>query len=150
MTLLDIIQRIIMKICGIELKASDAILVVLETDGEDFYHVNLKAKKISLGDGDAKADVLSFKEAIDTFLIDSRVEKVFVKKRGKIGRFAGGANTFKMEGLIQLSTVGEVTLISPQTTAAMQKKNKIELPTTLNAYQHDAYLTAVTGMHFKG
>ena len=29
------------------------------------------------------------------------------------------------------------------------RKNKIELPTTLNAYQHDGYLTAVTGMHFK-
>ncbi|MEL0659202.1 DUF3010 family protein [Psychromonas arctica] len=138
-----------MKICGIELKASDAILVVLETDEERFHHVNLKEKKISLGDGDVNTDVLSFKEAIDTFVIDNQIEKIFIKKRGKIGRFAGGANTFKMEGLIQLSTVGEVKLISPQTTAAMQKKNKIELPTTLNAYQHDAYLTAVTGMHFK-
>ena len=138
-----------MKICGIELKASDAILVVLETDEECFHHVNLKEKKISLGDGDVNTDVLSFKEAIDTFVLDNQIEKIFIKKRGKIGRFAGGANTFKMEGLIQLSTVGEVTLISPQTTAAMQKKNKIELPTTLNAYQHDAYLTAVTGMHFK-
>ncbi|WP_025563809.1 DUF3010 family protein [Psychromonas sp. SP041] len=138
-----------MKICGIELKASDAILVVLEADEERFHHVDLKVKKISLGDGDVNADVLSFKEKIDTFVLNNQIGKIFIKKRGKTGRFAGGANTFKMEGLIQLSTVGEVTLISPQTTAAMQKKNKIELSTTLNAYQHDAYLTAVTGMHFK-
>lgn len=135
-----------MKICGIELKASDAILVVLETEGEDFHHVNLKTKKISLGDGDINADVLSFKEAIETFVLDNQIEKIFIKKRGKIGRFAGGANTFKMEGLIQILAVNYVMLIPPQTTSAMQKKNNIELPDSLKLYQHDAYLTAITGM----
>lgn len=34
-----------MNICGIDLKASDAILVVLKVDGENFHHLNLETKK---------------------------------------------------------------------------------------------------------
>jgi hypothetical protein len=135
-----------MKICGIELKASDAILVVLEIDGENVHHLNLETKKIPLGDGECNIQVASFKETIDSFIRDNEIEKIFIKKRGKSGRFAGGPNTFKMEGLIQISTTPEVKLISPQTISAMQKKNNVELPDSLNKYQNDAYLTGITGM----
>ena len=135
-----------MKICGIELKASDAILVVIKVDGDNFNHLNLETKKIPLGNGECNIQVASFKETIDSFIRDNEIEKIFIKKRGKTGKFAGGPNTFKMEGLIQISSISEVKLISAQTISAMQKRNNIELPDTLNIYQNDAYLTGITGM----
>lgn len=51
-----------------------------------------------------------------------------------------------MEGLIQISSTPEVKLISAQTISALQKKNSVEFPETLNIYQNDAYLTGITGM----
>ena len=68
-----------------------------------------------------------------------------IKKRAKKGKFAGGPDTFKMEALIQIVANLEVTLVSPQALAAMEKKYTVEIPVTLNKYQHVAYLCGIYG-----
>ena len=70
---------------------------------------------------------------------------ICIKKRGKKGEYAGGPDTFKMEVIIQVSNVPEVSLISPQSIAAMQKRKEIAIPDALNKYQHSAYLTGIAG-----
>jgi len=128
-----------MNICGIELKANNMILVVLNNN----KYIDTKIKKITLEDDEKQEDIRKFCNEFLDFLEKNRVEKVFIKKRAKKGSFSGGAVTFKMEGLIQLNPKSSVELISVQTISNFEKKNQIDFPKELKKYQEQAYITAL-------
>ena len=128
------------RICGIELKSSAAILVVLETDEAIFVDVELK--KISLEDDESVDSIKAFYTAVINFIKDNQVDTIVVKKRAKKGRMAGGAISFKMEALIQLNGVAEVEFVSGQGIAAAHKKSAFEMPKGLKKYQEAAFMAA--------
>jgi len=80
------------------------------------------------------------------FVRDNGISRIAIKKRSKKGEFAGGPTTFKIEGVFQLLDNCEVTLLSPQTINAQNKKHNFDLPATLNKYQHEAYKTACAAL----
>lgn len=129
-----------MKICGIELKSNNTILVVL--DNKEF--IDLKIKKITLENDENQEDIRKFCNEFLLFLEENKIEKIVIKKRAKKGSFSGSAVTFKMEGLIQLNPICEVDLISAQTIASFEKKNSIEFPPNIKKYQEQAYLSALS------
>ncbi|CAM3961485.1 DUF3010 family protein [Arcobacter cloacae] len=131
-----------MNICGIELKANNTILVVLNNS----EYIDTKIKKIILEDDEKQEDIRKFCNEFLDFLQKNQIEKIFIKKRAKKGAFSGGAVTFKMEGLIQLNPLCEVELISSNTISSFEKKNQIEFPKELKKYQEQAYLTAKTSV----
>lgn len=131
-----------MNICGIELKANNTILVVLNNS----EYIDTKIKKIILEDDEKQEDIRKFCNEFLDFLQKNQIEKIFIKKRAKKGAFSGGAVTFKMEGLIQLNPLCEVELISSNTISSFEKKNQIEFPKELKKYQEQAYLTATTSV----
>ena len=128
-----------MNICGIELKANNVILVVLE-DGK---YIDTKIKKLIIEDDEKQEDIRKFCNEFLDFLQKNEIEKVFIKKRAKKGAFSGGAVTFKLEGLIQLNPLCSVELISSQSISTFEKKNQIEFPKELKKYQEQAYLAAL-------
>lgn len=134
-----------MRICGIELKGSEARLALVQKTDQGIDHVSIATKKIPLVDGECCVQVKSFKETFESFCRENSVDKVVIKKRGKKGEYAGGADTFKMEGIIQVSDAPNIILISPQSISSMQKKADIEIPDELNKYQHTAYLASIAG-----
>lgn len=134
-----------MRICGIELKGSEARLALVQKTDQGIDNVLIATKKIPLVDGECCVQVKTFKETFESFCRENSVDKVVIKKRGKQGEYAGGADTFKMEGIIQVSDAPNVILISPQSISSMQKKSDIEIPDELNKYQHTAYLASVVG-----
>ena len=127
-----------MKVCGIDLKANNMILAVLD----DKNYIDLKTKKITLENDESQDDIRKFCNEFLLFLEQNSIEKIVIKKRAKKGNFAGGAVTFKMEGLIQLNPICDVELVSAQTISSFEKKNSIEFPKSLKKYQEQAYLTA--------
>lgn len=129
-----------MKVCGIELKSNNAILTVLENN----KFIELKIKKIVLDNDENQNDIRIFCNDFLLFLEQNEIEKVYIKKRAKKGNFAGGAVTFKIEGLIQLNPLCEVELVSSQAISSFEKKNNIEFPNSLNKYQEQAYLSALS------
>ena len=131
-----------MTICGIEIKGSEAIIAVASQDNQALTHVALATKKIALDDDDEAANVKAFATQVKAFVLDNGIQRIAIKKRSKKGEFAGGPTTFKIEGVFQLLEGVEVTLLSPQTINAQNKKHSFDLPTTLNKYQHEAYKTA--------
>ena len=131
-----------MNICGIELKANNALLVVLK----DNEYIDTKIKKIILEDDEKQEDIRKFCNEFLDFLQKNEIEKIFIKKRAKKGNFSGGAVTFKIEGLIQLNPLCSVELISTQTVSTFEKKNQIQFPKELNKYQEQAYLTALCNL----
>lgn len=131
-----------MNICGIELKSNQLILVVFSNN----EYIDLKIKKIVLDDDEKQESIRKFCNEFLLFLEQNEIEKVFIKKRAKKGAFAGGAVTFKMEGLIQLNPLCEVTLVSSQTISSFEKKNSVEFPQNLKKYQEAAYLTLLSSL----
>ena len=133
-----------MKICAIDLKANNTILVVVENKNDSCQYLDLKIKKIELEDDEIQENIISYSKALNDFLKENKIEQVLIKKRAKKGAFSGGANTFKAEALIQLNSVCTVELISTQSINAFEKKNNIEFPSNLKKYQEQAYLSALT------
>ena len=132
-----------MTLCGIEIKGSEAIIAVA---AQDLTHVALPSKKIALDDDDEAANVKAFASQVAAFVRDNGITRIAIKKRSKKGEFAGGPTTFKIEGVLQLLDGVEVTLLSPQTINAQNKKHNFELPVTLNKYQHEAFKTACSAL----
>ncbi|MDY7535864.1 DUF3010 family protein [Pseudomonas sp. Bout1] len=135
-----------MTICGIEIKGSEAIIAVASLDAQALGHVALATKKISLEDDDEAANVKAFAAQVSAFVRENSITHVAIKKRSKKGEFAGGPTTFKIEGVFQLLEGVEVTLLSPQTINAQNKKHDFALPATLNKYQHEAYKAACSAL----
>ncbi|AZE80995.1 DUF3010 family protein [Pseudomonas synxantha] len=131
-----------MTLCGIEIKGSEAIIALATLDNQALTHVALSTKKIALDDDDEAANVKAFAAQVKAFVQDNGIQRIAIKKRSKKGEFAGGPTTFKIEGVFQLLEGVEVTLLSPQTINAQNKKHTFDLPATLNKYQHEAYKTA--------
>ena len=131
-----------MNICGIELKANNVILLVLE-DGK---YIDIKIKILIIEDDEKQEDIRKFCNEFLDFLQKNEIEKVFIKKRAKKGAFSGGAVTFKLEGLIQLNPFCSVDLVSAQSVSTFEKKNQIEFPKELKKYQEQAYLTALSNL----
>lgn len=131
-----------MTLCGIEIKGSEAIIAVASLHNQTLTHVALATKKIALEDDDEAANVKAFAAQVKAFVQANAITRIAIKKRSKKGEFAGGPTTFKIEGVLQLLDGVEVTLLSPQTINAQNKKHSFDLPTTLNKYQHEAYKTA--------
>ncbi|WP_421527572.1 DUF3010 family protein [Pseudomonas brenneri] len=132
-----------MTLCGIEIKGSEAIIAVA---AQDLTHVALPSKKIALDDDDEAANVKAFASQVAAFVRDNGITRIAIKKRSKKGEFAGGPTTFKIEGVLQLLDGVEVTLLSPQTINAQNKKHNFDLPATLNKYQHEAFKTACSAL----
>ena len=133
-----------MKLCGVELKANNAIFSVFEKNDDDIIiYIDLKIKKITLDDDESSECVKEFTRNLNSFLQENQIEKLFIKKRAKKGNFAGGAVTFKMEGLIQLNSFCKTSLVSSQSVSSFEKKNMIEFPNELKKYQEGSYLTVL-------
>lgn len=135
-----------MKICGIELKANNCIMTLIEFKNNNILSNDIVTKKIILNDDENKSDILEFFYAVSAFVKEHKIEKIVIKKRAKKGNFSGGAVTFKMEALIQVVLDVEVELISSQAISSFEKKNSIEFPKGLKKYQEQAYLATLAFM----
>jgi len=132
-----------MRICGVELKASDAIVLVIDGTKENFEIIDTGIKKITLGDTNNAEDVQTFKETFHSFVKNHNIDKIGIKKRNTKGQFAGGAISFKIEGIIQLSKDATVELLAPASISSTIKKEPPPAA-SLFSYQKGSYETAYT------
>lgn len=130
------------RICGIELKSSEAILAVIDSADDGNTFINIEPKKIKLGDDESVEMVKSFYDSVINFSKDNHIDVFVIKKRAKKGQMAGGAVSFKLEALIQLNGLADVKFVSGQGIAAAQKKEAFEIPDGLNKYQENAFMAA--------
>lgn len=133
-----------MKVCGIEIKGSEALIAVAELSGGNISHIELETKRVALQDDEDTEHIKSFSALINGLVRDNGIHSIAIKKRNKKGEFAGGPVTFKIEGIIQLTSNCAVKLISPPTISATNKNHSFSIPKSLNKYQHEAFLTACT------
>ena len=133
-----------MTICGIEMSASEARLVLLEGKKDDFNLIDTEPRKIKINDESDQNEVKAFRDSIFAFFREKQVSQIAIKKKGKKGDYAGGPVSFKLEGIIQLYDGCPVILVPPQTISAAKKRYEYTIPSEIRKYQHTAFETAFT------
>ena len=132
-----------MIVCGVEIKAKEAILAVVERTDDGWSHVNCSTKKLSLQNHQDAAELHNLKAAIEAFAQQNRIGCFAIKSRLATGVRAAGGITFKIEALFQLSGT-PVAFVSHQAIAKTEKSNLGGLPSSVKKFQADACRAAIT------
>ena len=134
-----------MKYCGIELKSNEARIVSIALDDTgDYKYIATQTKKIKLDDSKSQEGTKSFRDAFNDFFQEHNFDKIAVKERGRKGKFAGGADSFKMEGILQTLDF-PIELIHTATVKAKIKAKTLKTD-DINAYQEEALKVALSLM----
>ncbi|MDD7986478.1 DUF3010 family protein [Lentisphaera marina] len=128
-----------MKSLGIEIKSSTCVLVVLESADEI-----KEATKIELEDSYDSVCVQSFFEHLKAWLETTNADVISIKKRLEKGKFAGGASSFKIEGLVQLASSVPVKLVAGPELNRLAKS--VDTLPAMKKYQEQAYLAALSNL----
>lgn len=131
-----------MKYCGIELKSNTAIIVSLEIEDKDYKYIATKVKKIKLEDSKSQKATQAFRHDFDVFFQQNNFTKIGIKERMKKGKFAGGADSFKMEGILQ--TLDYPIEIIHTATVKAKIKDMILKTDEINGYQEEALKVALS------
>jgi len=89
-----------------------------------------------LNDSNNQADIKSFSRIINSFLAANNFDSIGIKARATKGKFARGATSFKMEGLIQNKDF-PISIIKESTMKAKLKDTAVAF-TEVNKYQIEA------------
>lgn len=112
-----------MVVFGIELKASDAIVVVVEkTDGQC---IGKEYKKIKLNSTNQE-DAQSFRDLFVALIEQYSPSKIVMNLRQQKGDYAAGAVTFVMEGILLTLNQTKVISVAGATIRAKLKSGLIQ------------------------
>ncbi|MGE0267075.1 MAG: DUF3010 family protein [Candidatus Omnitrophota bacterium] len=128
--------------CGIEIKGSEAVIVILGKLDNKIENLTGEIKKVKLDNDTDCRHIKSFFTTICQHFNAKSPDRIGVITRNKKGTYSGGAVSFKIETLLQLYPGKNVTLVSPLTIKAYYKKNQIENILNFNKYQKEAYKLA--------
>lgn len=132
-----------MKYCGIELKSNEARIVSIQVDGTGEYEfISTQTKKIKLDDSKSQEAAIAFRKTFETFFQKNNFERIGIKERMRKGKFAGGADSFKMEGIIQ--TLDFPIEILHTATIKAKIKEKTSKTDGINSYQEEALKVALS------
>lgn len=101
-----------MKVCGVELKGSDAIICVMSKANGLYDIPHIRVPKISIKDAGDADHLRDFQFAFSKLVEDYKIDKVVIKGRALKGKFSGGPVGFKLEAAIQLINNLPVEILS--------------------------------------
>ena len=138
-------REYIMKICGVEIKGSEAIVCLLSFKDGLFNLPECRVRKVEFNKRNSTGDLRYFQSTFSKLMVDYGIDAVVIKDRPLKGKFAGGALGFKMEAAIQLIDGLEVETMSPQVFKESIKRNPITVSfaeTGLKVFQENAFAVA--------
>ena len=128
---------------GIELKGSTCIGIATSIDSNGTISI-VEELKIELTDSYCDESVKTFFDQFSQAISSINPDSVVIKKRNEKGKFAGGAVSFKMEGLIQISATCKTIFISGAQSNSFAKK--MENEPTVKKYQQQALICSLFGL----
>ena len=135
--------------CGIEIAARRAICVALGVKAGQIVDLTDRRRPLEIGDDEDPAEVRRFRHEAQALLENWAPDRIGILQRKKIGTFAAGGTTFKMEGLIQLYPHRPVEIVPAVNLRAFAKQNQPPMNHRY-AYQKNAYLLACYLLHPNG
>lgn len=134
-----------MKVCGVELTGSEAIITLLTLSDGLFDIPDCRQRKFTLSNADDQEQMQGFQFAFRKLMEDYGVNTAVIRQRPHKGKFAGSAVGFKMEAAIQLIEGLKVDLISSTEIKEQLKRNPLIIDfreTGLKKFQEPAFTTA--------
>ena len=128
-------------VCGIEISARRAIFVFLRQTAETIQDVTGKQTQIKINDEDDPGQVRLFCRSAHALFDRRQPDRIAIVQRKKIGNFASGGTTFKLEGLLQLYPQTDVAIVPPVRLRQFSKEHRPVLRPRFS-YQKNAYLLA--------
>lgn len=131
-----------MRICGIELKGTEAVICLLNYQDGLFTLPDCRVRKLDYSKQNRSSDIRYFQTTFAKLAEDYKVNKVVIKERPTKGKFAGGGLGFKMEAAIQLIAGLNVELMTPTELKASLKRNPVTISfaeTGLKIFQQPAF-----------
>lgn len=132
--------------CGIEIAGRRAICVALGVNDGQIVDLTDRQRPIEIGDDENPAEVHRFRQAVQARLEAWQPDRIGILQRKKIGTFAAGGTTFKMEGLIQLYPHQPVEIVPAVKLRAFAKEHQPPMSHRY-AYQKNAYLLTCYLIH---
>ena len=134
-----------MRICGVDLTGSDAVICLLELDKGHFNLPDCRVRKLMLKKVHTTEDLRQFQFEFAKLMSDYSVDKVVIRERMPKGKFAGGAISFKLESAIQLIANLDVLILSPSQIKSAISENPLPVTfsdTGLKVFQEVAFKVA--------
>jgi hypothetical protein len=134
-----------MKICGVELTGSDAVICLLDRDRGQLHIPDCRVRKLTLKKDHDREDLQQFQSTFAKLMSDYSIDRVVIKERLPKGKFAGGAISFKLEAAIQLIEALDVSLLSAGQIKSILAANPLLMPfadTGLKVFQETAFSAA--------
>ncbi|GAA0856398.1 DUF3010 family protein [Aliiglaciecola litoralis] len=134
-----------MRVCGVELKGSEANLCLLSLDRDVFHIPECRVRKLTYPKPDSTEEIRNFQFTFKKLMEDYKVEHVAIRERHTKGKFAGSAVGFKLEAAIQLIESLQVTVMTPTNIKETLKRNPIPVAfeeTGLKMFQESAFSVA--------
>lgn len=130
-----------MRVCGVDIKASEANLVVCEPSAGAAIPLKLATKRLKLAEPGGGAELKSLLRAIEAFLHENNVDALAIKQRQSRGTMSASGVTFKIEALFELAQPS-VYMVHGKTLEKFSKCNVAGVPADLPKFQTDAFLSA--------
>lgn len=134
-----------MRVCGVELAGSDAIISLLYMENGQFNVPDCRVRKLTLKKEHTGEELQQFQLTFSKLMKDYSVRRVVIRERQTKGKFAGGAISFKLEAAIQLISDIDVEMFSPARIKSVLSDNPMSIPfssTGLKAFQEGAFTIA--------
>jgi chemotaxis receptor (MCP) glutamine deamidase CheD len=134
-----------MKICGVEIKGSEAVICLLDYQDGLFTLPDCRVRKVEFNKRNNTGDIRYFQSTFTKLMADYSVTDVVIKERPLKGKFAGGALGFKMEAAIQCIENLNVHTMNAQEFKESLKRNPVVIDfseTGLKVFQEQAFNTA--------
>jgi DUF3010 family protein len=134
-----------MKVCGVELKANDAIISLMSLTDGLYTLLDCRVKKLSINNASDTEQLKQFQFDFAKLMADYQIEHVVIRERMTKGKFAGGSVGFKLEAAIQLGDCPNVSLLSSTKIKEQLKKSSVVMnfeDTGLKQFQEQAFMTA--------
>jgi hypothetical protein len=139
----SIISGEAMKVCGIDIRGRDIILVIVNSNGEKIDMTPLPRSKLPIENEDDADQLRSLKTTLEGIFKEHGVEAVGIKARQQKGQYAAGAASFKLETIVQLNNFCNVVILHPNTIAKILKGIDVNPPAGMKKYCEDAFLVAI-------
>lgn len=136
-----------MRVCGVEIKADEAVICLVALENNLYDIPNLRVPKIALQKGTDSEHIRKFQFAFKKLVEDYKIDAVVIKERATKGKFSGGSQGFKIEAAIQLIDDLQVELV--RANMIKEKLNKAQVnidfrDTGLKQFQQHAFEAAFT------
>lgn len=138
-----------MRVCGVELKGSEAVISLLNYDRGAFSVPECRQRVFAVSQSAQTDAIRQFQFAFGKLMEDYQVDAVAIIAREQKGKHAGSATSFKLEAAIQLLEL-PVALVTSSEIKAQLKQNPLQAEFEslgLKKFQQPAFNAAYAYQH---